>query len=95
MTVVKHNHYRFKIENVITPKLMKKRIMAAQEKVANTHISARKINWKEFACGWGAAFINITVTYPVNKLIFRQVFTKKLHYIQLLFYCLILDAAWC
>ncbi|XP_023020379.1 mitochondrial nicotinamide adenine dinucleotide transporter SLC25A51 [Leptinotarsa decemlineata] len=30
------------------------------------------INWKEFACGWGAAFINVTVTYPINKLIFRQ-----------------------
>lgn len=32
----------------------------------NTH-------WKEFACGWGAAFINVTVTYPINKMIFRQV----------------------
>ncbi|KAJ8970904.1 hypothetical protein NQ317_009056 [Molorchus minor] len=29
-------------------------------------------NWREFACGWGAAFVNVTVTYPVNKLIFRQ-----------------------
>ncbi|XP_018325753.2 solute carrier family 25 member 51 [Agrilus planipennis] len=28
--------------------------------------------WKEFVCGWGAAFINITITYPVNKIIFRQ-----------------------
>ncbi|GJQ82775.1 hypothetical protein Trydic_g13478 [Trypoxylus dichotomus] len=28
--------------------------------------------WREFACGCGAAFINITITYPVNKLIFRQ-----------------------
>ncbi|XP_067014052.2 mitochondrial nicotinamide adenine dinucleotide transporter SLC25A51 [Anabrus simplex] len=27
---------------------------------------------KEFICGWGAAFINITVTYPIYKLIFRQ-----------------------
>lgn len=32
-----------------------------------------KVNWREFVCGWGAAFINITVTYPVNKIIFRQV----------------------
>lgn len=32
-----------------------------------------QFNWKEFACGWGAAFINVTVTYPINKLIFRQV----------------------
>ncbi|KAJ8960922.1 hypothetical protein NQ318_020222 [Aromia moschata] len=30
------------------------------------------INWREFACGWGAAFVNVTVTYPINKLIFRQ-----------------------
>lgn len=29
--------------------------------------------WKEFACGWGAAFVNITSTYPVYKMIFRQV----------------------
>ena len=28
---------------------------------------------KEFFCGWGAAMINVTVTYPVNKVIFRQV----------------------
>lgn len=27
----------------------------------------------EFICGWGAAFINITVTYPIYKIIFRQV----------------------
>ena len=26
----------------------------------------------EFLCGWGAAFINITVTFPINKTIFRQ-----------------------
>lgn len=31
------------------------------------------VQWKEFACGWSAAFINITITYPINKLIFRQV----------------------
>ncbi|XP_063902454.1 mitochondrial nicotinamide adenine dinucleotide transporter SLC25A51 isoform X2 [Zophobas morio] len=34
--------------------------------------SLYKINWKEFACGWTAALINITITYPINKLIFRQ-----------------------
>ncbi|XP_047109317.1 mitochondrial nicotinamide adenine dinucleotide transporter SLC25A51 [Schistocerca piceifrons] len=27
---------------------------------------------KEYVCGWGAAFINITVTYPIYKIIFRQ-----------------------
>lgn len=28
---------------------------------------------REFVCGWGAAVINITITYPLNKVIFRQV----------------------
>ena len=27
---------------------------------------------EEFVCGWGAAFINITCTFPINKAIFRQ-----------------------
>ncbi|XP_076456375.1 mitochondrial nicotinamide adenine dinucleotide transporter SLC25A51-like [Babylonia areolata] len=27
---------------------------------------------EEFVCGWGAAFINITATFPLNKLMFRQ-----------------------
>lgn len=35
--------------------------------------------WKEFACGWGAAFVNIAVTYPIYKMIFRQM----LHGVQL------------
>lgn len=30
-------------------------------------------DWHEFACGWGAAFINISVTYPIYKMIFRQI----------------------
>ncbi|XP_072401291.1 mitochondrial nicotinamide adenine dinucleotide transporter SLC25A51 [Diabrotica undecimpunctata] len=38
-----------------------------------TVLSHRNINWKEFACGWGAALINVSVTYPINKLIFRQI----------------------
>ncbi|KAF7991735.1 hypothetical protein HCN44_010536 [Aphidius gifuensis] len=28
---------------------------------------------REFICGWGAAVINVTVTYPINKIIFRQI----------------------
>ncbi|KAH8326118.1 hypothetical protein KR067_001984 [Drosophila pandora] len=28
--------------------------------------------WEEFACGCGAAFVNITATYPIYKMIFRQ-----------------------
>ncbi|XP_056630695.1 mitochondrial nicotinamide adenine dinucleotide transporter SLC25A51 [Diorhabda carinulata] len=31
------------------------------------------IDWREFFCGWGAAIINVTLTYPINKLIFRQI----------------------
>ncbi|XP_053382379.1 mitochondrial nicotinamide adenine dinucleotide transporter SLC25A51-like [Mercenaria mercenaria] len=26
----------------------------------------------EFVCGWGAAFVNISVTFPINKVMFRQ-----------------------
>ena len=37
---------------------------------------------REFICGWGSAVINTSVTYPINKIIFRQVsvsFIKKLN----------------
>ncbi|XP_074656325.1 mitochondrial nicotinamide adenine dinucleotide transporter SLC25A51-like [Tubulanus polymorphus] len=27
---------------------------------------------EEFICGWGAAVINITITFPINKAMFRQ-----------------------
>ncbi|CAH2990237.1 unnamed protein product [Chilo suppressalis] len=30
------------------------------------------IHWKEFVCGGGSAFCNIIISYPLNKLIFRQ-----------------------
>lgn len=30
-------------------------------------------DYKEFMCGWGAAIINVTVTFPINKIIFRQI----------------------
>lgn len=30
-------------------------------------------DYREFLCGWGAAGINITCTYPLYKTIFRQV----------------------
>lgn len=35
--------------------------------------SSFQIHWKEFMCGGGSAFCNILITYPLNKLIFRQV----------------------
>ena len=60
-------------------------VAAGSEKVENlsamTHQNVNltallKLNTndaREFLCGWGAAVINVTVTYPVNKVIFRQV----------------------
>ena len=27
--------------------------------------------YREFVCGWGAAFINITVTFPMNKVKYK------------------------
>ncbi|XP_013148419.1 PREDICTED: uncharacterized protein LOC106110996 [Papilio polytes] len=39
--------------------------MSATEKDTSRH-------WKEFACGGGSAFCNILISYPLNKLIFRQ-----------------------
>ena len=40
------------------------------------------LNWdlREFICGWGSAFINICVTYPINKVTFRQVSFNFLNY---------------
>lgn len=32
----------------------------------------QKFDSREFACGWGAAFVNICFTYPLYKTIFRQ-----------------------
>ena len=29
-------------------------------------------DWREFVCGWAAASINVTLTFPLNKMIFRQ-----------------------
>lgn len=36
------------------------------------------LNWdfREFICGWGSAFVNICLTYPINKVAFRQVSVK-------------------
>ena len=40
---------------------------------SNTAPVVPHYEWQEFFCGWGAAFINITVTFPINKVMFRQV----------------------
>lgn len=36
-------------------------------------LKIRRDDFNEFICGWGAAVINVTVTFPINKIIFRQV----------------------
>lgn len=38
-----------------------------------TSVGHKTNTWQEFTCGWGASFINITVTYPIYKVMFRQV----------------------
>ncbi|XP_076763114.1 mitochondrial nicotinamide adenine dinucleotide transporter SLC25A51 isoform X1 [Xylocopa sonorina] len=30
-------------------------------------------DFKEFMCGWSAAVINVSITFPINKIIFRQI----------------------
>lgn len=35
-------------------------------------------DFKEFVCGWGAAVINVSITFPINKIIFRQVCRKNM-----------------
>ena len=45
-----------------------------------------KLEWTEFLCGWGAAFINVSVTFPINKIMFRQV----LFYVSFIFRIFIL-----
>lgn len=32
----------------------------------------RMVKIEEFVCGWGSAFINIMITFPMNKVMFRQ-----------------------
>ncbi|XP_011256807.1 solute carrier family 25 member 51 [Camponotus floridanus] len=36
-------------------------------------LKIRRDDFNEFICGWGAAVINVTVTFPINKIIFRQI----------------------
>ena len=36
------------------------------------HLGIQEADPREFVCGWGAAFVNICVTFPVNKVMYRQ-----------------------
>ncbi|VDH98547.1 Hypothetical predicted protein [Mytilus galloprovincialis] len=43
------------------------------QKEMSTYIQNRNTkNYEEFICGWGAAFVNIGFTFPINKVMFRQ-----------------------
>ena len=33
---------------------------------------SNKNDLNEFVCGWSAAFVNILITFPINKIMFRQ-----------------------
>lgn len=50
--------------------------------IASQNVSLRSLltlnnnDFKEFVCGWGAAVINVSITFPINKIIFRQVREK-------------------
>uniref|UniRef100_V9IJ61 Mitochondrial carrier triple repeat protein 1 n=1 Tax=Apis cerana TaxID=7461 RepID=V9IJ61_APICE len=47
--------------------------------IASQNVSLRSLltlnnnDFKEFVCGWGAAVINVSITFPINKIIFRQI----------------------
>lgn len=47
--------------------------------ITSSNISVKSLftlnnnDFKEFACGWGAAVINVSITFPIHKIIFRQI----------------------
>lgn len=47
--------------------------MVKKEIIGNGTTTKTNRNLQEFTCGWGASFINISVTYPIYKVMFRQV----------------------
>ena len=40
--------------------------------VMKESVKKRTMRYQDYLCGWGAAVINITATFPVNKVMFRQ-----------------------
>lgn len=42
----------------------------------NHFLNLNREEYNEFVCGFGAAVINISITFPMNKVIFRQVLFK-------------------
>lgn len=47
--------------------------VASQNVSLRSSWSLNNNDFKEFVCGWGAAVINVSITFPINKIIFRQV----------------------
>ncbi|XP_076682734.1 mitochondrial nicotinamide adenine dinucleotide transporter SLC25A51 [Andrena cerasifolii] len=47
--------------------------VASQKVSLRSSLSLNNNDFKEFVCGWGAAVINVSITFPINKIIFRQI----------------------
>ena len=47
--------------------------VASQNVSVRSSLSLNNNDFKEFVCGWGAAVINVSITFPINKIIFRQI----------------------
>lgn len=50
------------MSNVTSPKVTVKSVLRLNNN-----------DFKEFICGWGSAVINVSITFPINKIIFRQI----------------------
>lgn len=47
--------------------------MTSQNISLKSLLTLNNNDFKEFVCGWGAAVINVSITFPINKIVFRQV----------------------
>lgn len=47
--------------------------IASQSVSFKSLLTLNNNDFKEFICGWGAAVINVSITFPINKIIFRQI----------------------
>ncbi|XP_045761497.1 uncharacterized protein LOC123864831 [Maniola jurtina] len=54
------------------PQLLERNCLNEGSMSVPVNVKSLQPHWKEFACGGGAAFCNILLSYPLNKLIFRQ-----------------------
>lgn len=43
-----------------------------QRQIVHKHVSTKDDDLCAYVCGWGAAFVNIVCTFPMNKVMFRQ-----------------------